>query len=54
MYHPQSQRIPEWFTYSDSGAQDEQNEYLYHQIPSTNFMFSWFGEFLQSISHQLV
>ena len=32
MYHTQSQPIPEWFTYSDSGAQDEQNEYLLHQV----------------------
>ncbi len=32
MYHTQSQPIPEWFTYSDSGAQDEQNDYLLHQV----------------------
>ena len=32
MYHPQNQRIPERSTYSDSGAQDEQNEYPHHEI----------------------
>ena len=34
MYHPQSQRIAEWSTYLDSAAQDEQNEYLHHEISS--------------------
>ena len=32
MYHPQNQRIPERSTYSDSEAQDEQNEYPHHEI----------------------
>ena len=32
MYHPQSKRIPECFTYSGSGVQDEQYEYLHHEI----------------------
>ena len=30
-----------WFTYSDSAAQDDQNEYLLHQSPSTKFMFTF-------------
>ena len=34
MYHPQCRRILESFTYSDSAAQDEQNEYLHDRIPS--------------------
>ena len=43
MYHPQSHPISECCTYLDSAAQDEQNEDLHHQIPSTNFMFDlWF------------
>ena len=32
MYRPQNQRIPERSTYSDSEAQDEQNEYPHHGI----------------------
>ena len=32
MYHPQNQRIAERSTYSDSGAQDKQNEYPHHEI----------------------
>ena len=35
MYRPQSQPIPEWFTYSDSGAQDEQNEYQHECFSSS-------------------
>ena len=31
MYHPQSQPISERSTYSDSEAQDEQNEYPHHE-----------------------
>ena len=31
MYRTQNQRIPEWSTYSDSEAQDEQNEYPHHE-----------------------
>ena len=32
MYRPQNLRIPERSAYSDSGAQDEQNDYLLHQV----------------------
>ena len=32
MYRPQTQRIPERSTYSDSEAQDEQNEHPHHEI----------------------
>ena len=32
MYRTQNQRIPEWSTYSDAGAQVEQNEYAHHEI----------------------
>ena len=32
MYHPQNQRIPERSTYSDSEAQDKQNEYPHQEV----------------------
>ena len=43
MYHPQNQRIPEWCTYSDSEAQDEQNEYPHHEISSILTKFHYWA-----------
>ena len=42
MYRPQNQRIPEWLTYLDSEAQDDQNENQYHMVSFIlSKFFSW-------------
>ena len=43
MYRTQNQRIPEWSTYSDSEAQDEQNEYPHHEISSILMKFHYWA-----------